>query len=186
MWHRISLRSSTRLLFAIHEHERTRWHGFKTRGDQDEFGAPRADRYRDADRAQSCRQPASRAAGADEAHGHRGGSGEAGAVPALRRQRLYHRRRSYDRRRGVAVSGRAMTTEASLFGLTGKKAMVIGGGQGMGESTSRFLARVGCNVAVIDIERERAERVAGVVNDLGRRGVPVIGDVLDDPKIPEI
>ena len=42
------------------------------------------------------------------------------------------------------MSARAMTTEASLFGLAGKKAMVIGGGQGMGESTSRFLARVGC------------------------------------------
>jgi 3-oxoacyl-[acyl-carrier protein] reductase len=47
-----------------------------------------------------------------------------------------------------------MTTEASFFGLTGKNAMVIGGGQGMGESTSRFLARAGCDVAVIDIERE--------------------------------
>jgi 3-oxoacyl-[acyl-carrier protein] reductase len=79
-----------------------------------------------------------------------------------------------------------MTTEASLFGLTDKKAMVIGGGQGMGESTSRFLARAGCDVAVIDIERERAERVAGVVGELGRRGVPVVGDVLDDVQTPAI
>jgi 3-oxoacyl-[acyl-carrier protein] reductase len=79
-----------------------------------------------------------------------------------------------------------MTTEASLFGLTDKKAMVIGGGQGMGESTSRFLARAGCDVAVIDIERERAEGVAGVVGELGRRGVPIIGDVLDDTQIPTI
>jgi NAD(P)-dependent dehydrogenase (short-subunit alcohol dehydrogenase family) len=79
-----------------------------------------------------------------------------------------------------------MTTEASLFGLTDKKAMVIGGGQGMGESTSRFLARAGCDVAVIDIDRERAERVAGVVSELGRRGVPIIGDVLEDAQIPTI
>ena len=43
-----------------------------------------------------------------------------------------------------------MTMEASLFGLTDKKAMVIGGGQGMGESTSQFLARAGCDVAVIE------------------------------------
>ena len=64
--------------------------------------------------------------------------------------------------------------------------MVIGGGQGMGESTSRFLARAGCDVAVIDIERERAERVAGMVGELGRRGVPIIGDVLDDAQVPEI
>jgi 3-oxoacyl-[acyl-carrier protein] reductase len=79
-----------------------------------------------------------------------------------------------------------MTMEASFFGLTDKKATVIGGGQGMGESTSRFLARAGCDVAVIDIERERAERVAGVVGELGRRGVPIIGNVLDDTQIPTI
>ncbi len=79
-----------------------------------------------------------------------------------------------------------MTEEASFFGLTGKKAMVIGGGQGMGESTSRFLARAGCDVAVIDLERNRAERVAGLVNGFGRRGVPIIGDVLDDAQIPRI
>ena len=79
-----------------------------------------------------------------------------------------------------------MTMEASFFGLADKKAMIIGGGQGMGESTSRILARAGCDVAVIDIDRERAERVAGSVNGLGRRGVPIIGDVLDDAQIPDI
>jgi NAD(P)-dependent dehydrogenase (short-subunit alcohol dehydrogenase family) len=81
---------------------------------------------------------------------------------------------------------REMTTEASFFGLAGKKAMVIGGGQGMGESTSRFLARSGCDVAVIDVERDRAERVAGVVEEVGCRGVPIVGDVLDDAQIPTI
>jgi 3-oxoacyl-[acyl-carrier protein] reductase len=76
-----------------------------------------------------------------------------------------------------------MASEGTLFGLADKKAMVIGGGQGMGESTSRFLARAGCDVAVIDLESERAERVAAVVAGLGRRGVPIIGDVLDDAQI---
>jgi NAD(P)-dependent dehydrogenase (short-subunit alcohol dehydrogenase family) len=79
-----------------------------------------------------------------------------------------------------------MAADNSLFGLTGSKAMVIGGGQGMGESTSRFLAQAGCDVAVVDIERERAERVAGVVAALGRRGVPIVGNVLDDAQIPTI
>ena len=79
-----------------------------------------------------------------------------------------------------------MTMEASFFGLADKKAMIIGGGQGMGESTSRILARAGCDVAVIDVDRERAERVAGLVNGLGRRGVPIIGDVLEDAQIPDI
>src|SRR5690349_9141775 len=79
-----------------------------------------------------------------------------------------------------------MATEASLFGLQDKKAIVIGGGQGMGESTARFLARAGCDVAVLDIERDRAERVAGIVGELGRRGVPVVGNVLDDAQVPTL
>ena len=36
-----------------------------------------------------------------------------------------------------------MTGEESLFGLRGKKALVIGGGQGMGEATALHLARAG-------------------------------------------
>src|SRR5262245_37779310 len=79
-----------------------------------------------------------------------------------------------------------MASEVSLFGLQDKKAMVIGGGQGMGESTSRFLARAGCDVAVVDVERERAERVAGLVSELGRRSMPIVGNVLDDAQIPTI
>jgi 3-oxoacyl-[acyl-carrier protein] reductase len=79
-----------------------------------------------------------------------------------------------------------MAADVSLFGLLDKKAIVIGGGQGMGESTSRFLAHAGCDVAVIDMERERAERVAGLVGELGRRGIPIVGNVLDDARIPTI
>lgn len=77
-------------------------------------------------------------------------------------------------------------SETSLFGLGGKKAMIIGGGQGMGESTARMLALAGADVAVIDVVAERAERVADLVNGLGRRGIPVVGDVLDDAQIPAL
>ena len=76
--------------------------------------------------------------------------------------------------------------DTSLFGLEGKKAIVIGGGQGMGESTARMLARAGADVAVIDIVPERAERVADIVRGLGRRGIPVIGDVLDDAQVAAV
>src|SRR6202041_3108419 len=74
----------------------------------------------------------------------------------------------------------------SLFGLTGKKALIIGGGQGMGEASAGFLARAGCDVALVDLVPERAEHVAGIVNGLGVKGVTVIGDVLDDAQIPRI
>ena len=79
-----------------------------------------------------------------------------------------------------------MTDETSLFGLTGKKALIVGGGQGMGEASALFLARAGCDVALVDLVPERAEQVALRVRDLGVSGVTVIGDVLDNAQIPRI
>ncbi len=75
---------------------------------------------------------------------------------------------------------------ASLLGMDGKAIMVIGGGQGMGESTACFLARAGANVAVVDVVTERAENVAKSVEHLGRRGVAITGDVLDDTQVDRI
>ncbi len=75
---------------------------------------------------------------------------------------------------------------ASLLGMEGKSIMVIGGGQGMGESTARFLAQAGANVAVVDVVAERAENVAKSVQQLGRKGVAVVGDVLDDQQVARI
>ena len=67
-----------------------------------------------------------------------------------------------------------------LFGLEGKKALIIGGGQGMGESSARLLAAAGCDVAIVDVERDRAERVGAVVREMGRKGVAIAANVLDD------
>ena len=79
-----------------------------------------------------------------------------------------------------------METEASFFGLNGKKALIIGGGQGMGESTALFLARAGCDVALVDVVPERADAFAAKVTALGRHAVTVVGNVLDDDQIPLI
>ena len=79
-----------------------------------------------------------------------------------------------------------MSEEASLFGLAGKKALIIGGGQGMGEASARFLARAGCDVALVDLDPERATRVANIVTGIGPKGIAIAGDVLDDAQIPRI
>jgi len=73
----------------------------------------------------------------------------------------------------------------SLFGLEGKNAIVVGGGQGMGESTALLLAEVGCNVAVLDLELGRAERVAAAVAAKGVRGIPLRVDALDDANLQD-
>lgn len=74
----------------------------------------------------------------------------------------------------------------SLLGVEGKSFMVIGGGQGMGESTARYLAMAGANVAIVDLVAERAENVAQSVQHLGRRGVAIVGNVLDDSQVDRI
>ena len=70
--------------------------------------------------------------------------------------------------------------DSSLFQLEGKSALIVGGGQGMGESIAKLLARVGCRVAVADIVKERAEQVAATVADLGQTSTAIVSNVLDE------
>ena len=67
-----------------------------------------------------------------------------------------------------------------MFGLAGKTALVWGGGQGMGAATALRLARVGCQVAVVDCVPERAEQTARELERRGARAVAVIADVTDE------
>ena len=68
----------------------------------------------------------------------------------------------------------------SLLGLEGKKALIVGGGRGMGEASALLLAEAGCDVAVLDSVLERAEQVASEVRAIGRAGIPIEADILDE------
>ena len=63
---------------------------------------------------------------------------------------------------------------AGLSDYKGKRAIVTGAGDGIGEMLARNLAAAGLHVVVQDIRREAAERVA---QEIG--GVPVVFDVSD-------
>ena len=76
--------------------------------------------------------------------------------------------------------------DSSLFQLEGKSALVVGGGQGMGESTAKFLTRAGCGIAIADVVKECADRVAVVVANLGQPSASIMGDVLDDAQAKEV
>ena len=72
---------------------------------------------------------------------------------------------------------------SSHFGLEGKRIMVVGGGQGMGEATVNLVTDLGASVAIVDVELDRAERVAGSVAKKGVKALPVMADVLDDDSL---
>jgi len=63
--------------------------------------------------------------------------------------------------------------------LTGQVAVVTGGGGGIGRGIALGLARRGADVAVIDIDPERASRVVAGVEALGRRAVARAVDAMD-------
>ena len=63
--------------------------------------------------------------------------------------------------------------------LTGHRALVTGGGQGVGEEIARTLAQAGAHVLVNDLVFERAERVVSAIEDAGGHAMPAVFDVTD-------
>ena len=67
--------------------------------------------------------------------------------------------------------------DASVFGLQGKKSLVVGGGFGIGRASALLLARAGADVVVADLDLARAKSVADEVTALGVRSTALTGDV---------
>ena len=63
--------------------------------------------------------------------------------------------------------------------LEGRTAVVTGGGSGIGEGIGGACAAAGMRVAVADIEREQAERVAHALRETGAEAIAVQTDVTD-------
>ena len=64
-----------------------------------------------------------------------------------------------------------------MDGLAGKRALVTGGGSGIGRSIALKLAREGCDIALFDVDEAAANAVAGEVRALGRQAAATRGDV---------
>lgn len=63
--------------------------------------------------------------------------------------------------------------------LEGQVAFVTGAGGGIGRAIALRLAEAGADVALFEIVAERAEETAVRVRELGRRALPLVGDVMD-------
>ena len=70
-----------------------------------------------------------------------------------------------------------------ILGLTGKHAIVWGGGFGMGERTSFRLSEAGAHVAVVDLEQTRAEKIAGEINAAGGKAIALQADATSEPSV---
>ena len=67
--------------------------------------------------------------------------------------------------------------DASVFGLQGKKSLVVGGGFGIGRASALLLARAGADVVVADLDLDRATSVSKEIAALGVRSTALTGDV---------
>ena len=70
------------------------------------------------------------------------------------------------------------------MGFEGRVAIVTGGGQGIGEGISLHLAKLGCNIAIVDLNMETAGAVVKKIEAMGRKSIAVKCDVanFDDTK----
>ena len=70
--------------------------------------------------------------------------------------------------------------------LAGKVALITGGGQGIGKSIALKLASYGADVAVIDVDFERAAEVATEAQKMGSRSMALKVDVTDLKKCQDM
>jgi len=63
------------------------------------------------------------------------------------------------------------------FALKGKAAIVTGAASGLGEATATLLCRSGVDVAVVDINADRAQAVASVLREAGGNVLALAADV---------
>ena len=70
-----------------------------------------------------------------------------------------------------------------LFGLRGKTAFVTGGAQGIGKVIALNMAKCGMDVAIIDLNQEKAEEVADQIAKLGVKSLALKVDVTSPEEV---
>lgn len=66
-----------------------------------------------------------------------------------------------------------------MFDLSGRVAVVTGAAQGMGRAMALALAEAGADVVLLDRNKEGIESAAAEISAMGRRALPIAGDVTD-------
>lgn len=79
-----------------------------------------------------------------------------------------------------------MASDTSIFSLSGKTALVVGGGSGLGRAMALALSKAGANVAVADLNLAGAEASAADIVKLGRNAVALHVDVTKQDQVEKM
>jgi len=71
----------------------------------------------------------------------------------------------------------------NLFDLTGKVAVVTGGGGALGQALAKGFAVYGADVAVVDLKTELMDNIVSEITALGRKAKPYACNVADEPSV---
>jgi NAD(P)-dependent dehydrogenase (short-subunit alcohol dehydrogenase family) len=74
----------------------------------------------------------------------------------------------------------------NLFDLTGRIAVVTGSAQGMGRAMATALAEAGADLVLLDRNAAGIEATAQTISKLGRKALPIAGDVTDIDHIDQV
>jgi len=77
-------------------------------------------------------------------------------------------------------------SKTDLFDLSGKTAIVTGGGNGIGKASCELLAAHGANVVVSDLKLEDAEAAADQINKDGGKAITVSCNVTKDEDLVNV
>jgi len=79
-----------------------------------------------------------------------------------------------------------MNTTTSLFDLTGRTALITGGGGALGSAIGLGLSQVGAEVIIADINLENASRVVDVIKSAGGVAHAFEGDLSKESEVEEL
>ncbi|MFN7052190.1 MAG: SDR family NAD(P)-dependent oxidoreductase, partial [Gemmobacter sp.] len=77
----------------------------------------------------------------------------------------------------------ATNTLSAGLSLNGKTCIITGAASGIGEAVARIYAQNGANVAMIDFDRDRLNRVAAEIAAEGGTVLPIFADVCEEDTV---
>lgn len=72
------------------------------------------------------------------------------------------------------------------FSLRGKKAFITGGAKGIGKSIGICFAQAGADIAIVDIDKDKAEEAAGELKEFGTEVIVIETDVTKPREVNEM